>query len=303
MMKTPVAFQILTAVLVLGALAHADTPSGLASEEVSVSKHVVMVSTKAPSGPVTWLGIAVEEANAESRAQLPDGQAGGLSVDYVSKSSPAAMAGVQQGDVLTMFDDQILFTPDQFKALVASHKDGDTVILTGYRDGEEFKLTASLQSKKLSVTEATKLGLLYTLTKGPDALSNFPPDTQKLIRDAIAGKAEPGMTLTAPSVTFHRSIKMIGPDGKEMSADALADPTTQKWFSNALAKLSPSSGSTKLSSIVTVIGPNGKVISSQKFSDQQSSIDPAEIRKFVQEQLKLHSSGSNGCTNAAPPGN
>lgn len=303
MMKTPAAIKILTTVLLLCGIAHADAPKGPKLEDVSISKPVVMVSVKAPSGPVTWLGIATEDMSDKCREQLPVGLSGGLSVAYVSKNSPAATADIQQGDVLTLFNDQILFNPVQFKALVASHKAGDAVILTGYRNGKEFKVTASLQSKELSFKEATKLGLLLTLHSGPDSLSNFPPDTQKLIRDAIAGKAAPGMTLTAPSVKAHRSITVIGPDGKEMSSAALSDPATQKRLGDALAKLSPTSGSPKLYSIVTVVGSDGKVISSQKFSDQQSSMDPAEIREVVQEQLKLHSTASDGRTNAAPPRN
>ncbi len=205
--------------------------------------------------------------------------------------------------MLTLFNDQILFTAGQLKALVASHKAGDMVILSGYRQGKEFKLTAWLQSKVLSPEEKVQLGMLFPLGKGWNILSSLPADAQKLISEAIAGKASPGTTPTIRSMTVGTSVKVFGPDGKEISSGALSDPNTQKMINDALAKLSATTGSIKVNSGVTVIGPDGKVISSQTFSDPQSSpLDPAMIRKIVQDQLNLLSTAKAGGTNAAPSG-
>jgi len=71
----------------------------------------------------------------------------GLVVDYVVPDSPAAVAGVQQNDILKMLNDQILLEPNQLRKLLQSFQDGTTVTLTILRKGQEQKLTAKLGKK------------------------------------------------------------------------------------------------------------------------------------------------------------
>jgi S1-C subfamily serine protease len=65
----------------------------------------------------------------------------GLVVDYVVPDGPAAAAGVQQNDIIKMFNDQILMEPDQLSKLVRSYPEGTSVTLTVLRKGAETKLT------------------------------------------------------------------------------------------------------------------------------------------------------------------
>ena len=64
--------------------------------------------------PSTWLGVAVDSLTDEVAAQLPVDKGTGLLVRHVVPASPAALAGLQDNDVLTLLDNQILVNGDQF---------------------------------------------------------------------------------------------------------------------------------------------------------------------------------------------
>ncbi len=69
----------------------------------------------------------------------------GLFVVYVKKNSPADKAGLAPGDVLLTFDEQRLFFPNQFSALVRMCKPGDEVKISFLRDDKIFEATTTLQ--------------------------------------------------------------------------------------------------------------------------------------------------------------
>ena len=68
----------------------------------------------------------------------------GALVSAVTPNSPAAQAGLQQGDVVTEFDGQAVNDSDALVAAVQSHKVGDKVELTYTRDGAEKTATVTL---------------------------------------------------------------------------------------------------------------------------------------------------------------
>ena len=96
------------------------------------------------TGPVTFLGVATMEVPPEVSAQLPLMPDTGLLIGAVAPDSPAAKAGLQDSDVLSKFDDQILITQRQLAVLIANHKEGDNVKLTYFRKGRQMETTASL---------------------------------------------------------------------------------------------------------------------------------------------------------------
>jgi Trypsin-like serine proteases, typically periplasmic, contain C-terminal PDZ domain len=73
----------------------------------------------------------------------------GLVVDYVVPDGPAAAAGVQQNDIIKMFNDQILMDPDQLSKLVRSNAEGTSVTLTILRKNAETKVTVKLGKKEV----------------------------------------------------------------------------------------------------------------------------------------------------------
>jgi putative serine protease PepD len=68
----------------------------------------------------------------------------GALVSAVTPNSPAAQAGLQQGDIVTEFDGQAVNDSDALVAAVQSHKVGDRVELKYTRDGAEKTATVTL---------------------------------------------------------------------------------------------------------------------------------------------------------------
>ncbi len=98
----------------------------------------------------TFLGVATGGVEPALRAQLGLAKGTGLIVGHVDPESPAASI-LQQHDVLTRFDDQILVNPDQLAVLVENRKPGDTVALIVLRGGKEQAVTATLGEREAPV--------------------------------------------------------------------------------------------------------------------------------------------------------
>lgn len=92
----------------------------------------------------TWLGVAIEELSLELGRRLPIEPGTGLMVNEVKEGSPAAVAGLQRGDVLARLNEQTLVTFQQLKTLVMHRKPGDQVELTFFRKGEKRKVVVVL---------------------------------------------------------------------------------------------------------------------------------------------------------------
>jgi serine protease Do len=97
-----------------------------------------------PKVPITWLGVETSSVPRVVSEQLGLQKGFGLVVDYVVPDGPAAAAGVQQNDILKMFNDQILTDPDQLSKLVRSQAEGTNVTLTVLRKNAEQKITVKL---------------------------------------------------------------------------------------------------------------------------------------------------------------
>ncbi len=107
------------------------------------------------SGPETFLGVAVTPAPPELFQQMSNQPEPpvhcGLVVQHIAKDSPAAKAGLQEGDVLAKLDDQILMLPEQLAMLVAGKKEGENVKLTYLRKGQAQEAVVTLTSHSPAV--------------------------------------------------------------------------------------------------------------------------------------------------------
>ena len=99
--------------------------------------------------PVTFLGVETSSVPRVVSEQLGLAKGFGLVVDYVVPDGPAATAGVQQNDIIKMFNDQILMDPDQLAKLVRSYPEGTNVTLTILRKNAETKVTVKLGKKEV----------------------------------------------------------------------------------------------------------------------------------------------------------
>ena len=88
------------------------------------------------TGPVVFLGVSASPSPRELSAHLPIPRDTGLVVEGIVPDSPAAKAGLEENDVLTKLDDQILIHPRQLSVLVANGKEGDSVKVFFIRKGE-----------------------------------------------------------------------------------------------------------------------------------------------------------------------
>ena len=103
----------------------------------------------APKVPMTFLGVETSQVPNVVSEQLGLTKGLGLVVDYVVPNSPAALAGVQQNDILKMLNDQILMEPTQLRKLLQTFSEGTEVTLTILRKGQEQKITVKLAKKEM----------------------------------------------------------------------------------------------------------------------------------------------------------
>jgi hypothetical protein len=153
-MKTPT-IALIAAAALLPALSFAQTPPTPATPPVPAAPAAPPAPgpqgdrEKLPKVPVTFLGVETSELPSVVADQLGLANGFGLVVDYVVPDGPAAAAGLQQNDILKMFNDQILTEPDQLSKLIRSLSEGTSITLTVLRKGAETKLTARLGKREV----------------------------------------------------------------------------------------------------------------------------------------------------------
>ncbi len=127
----------------------------------NIAKHVVVQLKE--HGHVTWgwLGVAIQNvtpAIAKSLGLDPDHPTGAL-VASVTPDSPAAQAGIKQGDVITAAGGRDIKTVHELPRLVASAPVGSKLQLTMVRDGKQKTVEVSIgENVASSETEAAQPG-------------------------------------------------------------------------------------------------------------------------------------------------
>jgi serine protease Do len=124
----------------------------------NIAKHVVVELKE--RGHVTWgwLGVAIQNvtpAIAKSLGLDPDHPTGAL-VASVTPDSPAARAGIKQGDVITAAGGHDIKTVHELPRLVASTPVGSKLQLTIVRDGKQKTVEASIGEMPQNVASAER---------------------------------------------------------------------------------------------------------------------------------------------------
>jgi serine protease Do len=124
----------------------------------NIAKYVVVQLKE--HGHVTWgwLGVAIQNvtpAIAKSLALDPDHPTGAL-VASVTPDSPAARAGIKQGDVITAAGGHEIKTVHELPRLVASMPVGSKLQLTVVRDGKQSTVEASIGETPQNVASAER---------------------------------------------------------------------------------------------------------------------------------------------------
>ncbi len=144
-------------------------------------------------GPgTTWLGVSTAGLD-----QVPNKPAGALKagavVQHVSKDSPAAILGLQQGDVITLVDKTTIAGPAELVQAIRDHASGDEVKLTWYRAGKKMSGTATLAARSQRVRHFTPEG------EGRLAFDLPAPGTKRAFLGVTPAESETG----APGVKVH----------------------------------------------------------------------------------------------------
>jgi putative serine protease PepD len=71
----------------------------------------------------------------------------GVQVTEVASGSPAANAGLKQGDVITAVDGTKVTTPQELSSAVQQHASGDQITVTYTRDGKSTTVNVTLTSR------------------------------------------------------------------------------------------------------------------------------------------------------------
>ena len=106
-----------------------------------------------------WLGVAIQPVTAEVADSLALKKAEGALVATVSPGSPAAKAGLKQGDIVLNFDGTPIATPRELSRTVADTMIGAKKPVTVWRDGREMKLdvrVGEMPKKTASLDEPAK---------------------------------------------------------------------------------------------------------------------------------------------------
>lgn len=125
----------------VGPLAAQDKPAPASPPTASPAAKAALV-------PQAYIGLYVnsltEDLRGKAGVTMPDSV--GVNVIIVDSKGPSA-GKVEVGDILTRLDDQVLVTPEQFRALVRMRKPGDKLKLVAVRESSVKTIEVELTEK------------------------------------------------------------------------------------------------------------------------------------------------------------
>jgi 2-alkenal reductase len=94
-----------------------------------------------------YMGVTYQDVDPQIASALNLNTTNGVVITQVEAGTPAAKAGLQEGDVILEFDSQKIDQDHSMSNMLYTHKAGDTVNLTILRDGKtmQIKITLSLR--------------------------------------------------------------------------------------------------------------------------------------------------------------
>ena len=178
--------------------------AGLIGTAEAKDKEPASSAAKPAVAGVAYAGLNVGPRD-EAVASVPAGV--GIVVGFIDPKGPS-VGKIEEGDILTRLDDQVLFNADQFRALVRTRQPGDKVKLTILRGPEPMvvELTLAARTDREPRPEAkdgaraAARGLPPGVTiVGPGGM--IPPELLKQLQDLQAGVLPaPGGRSHIPSV-------------------------------------------------------------------------------------------------------
>jgi len=135
-------------------------PAAQAADEKPAKPDAASAAPAAPQAKMlAYAGINVLGYNNMIRDQAPNAavpEGIGLLVGFLDPEGPAA-GKLQEKDILTRLDDQVLVNAEQFRALLQTHKPGDVVKIVRVRGDDVDTVELTLTGKPAPVARAAGL--------------------------------------------------------------------------------------------------------------------------------------------------
>src|SRR5436309_10620586 len=248
---------------------------------------------KAPKVPMTFLGVEPSQVPDVVSEQLGLAKGLGLVVDYVEPNSPAASAGLQQNDILTTLNDQMLIEPSQLRRLLQTFPEGTEVTLTILRKGKEQKITAKLAKKEVPQRHSMIPGgnldwhwdfdetgdLGQQMQELKEQLREQLGDAQRgIIRGAVMKAHEAARRAREDARRAAREIRILSQDNGALRATRIDLGKAQIVFSDDKGEMKLENADGK--KLLMVRDPQGKLLFSGPVETKED-IDklPADVRE------------------------
>jgi serine protease Do len=108
--------------------------------------HATVVQQTPKDNLCGWMGVAVSPMTAAFAESLGMAEPYGAIFDQPEPGSPAANAGIEQGDVLTAINGSSLMRSSDFAGIISMLAPGTSVYLNTWRDGEAMQVKLILGS-------------------------------------------------------------------------------------------------------------------------------------------------------------
>jgi serine protease Do len=125
-----------------------------------------------PAGPTSYLGVNLQEINADRAKALKLPEEAGVEITRVEANSPASAAGLQSGDVALEYNGQRVEGIEQFSRLVHETPAGREVKLRIFRSGASQTITAKIGMHS-AAQQIAPVSQLFNNGVWPDSLQTF----------------------------------------------------------------------------------------------------------------------------------
>ncbi len=140
---------LLGAAIMIGAASISlETSSAFAASAIPADQAKVVVANSQNAGSVDhgYLGVQIQPVTQEVADAIDLANPAGALVANVSKDTPAARAGIKQGDAITAVGEKSVSTPKDLSQLVSALTPGDKKTVTVWRFGKSVDLTVEIGS-------------------------------------------------------------------------------------------------------------------------------------------------------------
>ena len=108
---------------------------------IPISKAKKIISDLIEHGEVlqAWIGVTVQNIDAELARYLDIYQEGGVIVTAVESGSPADRAGIRENDVIQAIENRVVLSDDDYQTAMRGHEAGSALSIRIWRDGRNLK--------------------------------------------------------------------------------------------------------------------------------------------------------------------